>query len=162
MQINKKWRWQEFQTKVSPTVHNTPVKISDMVIFLHHDLYNIDSTCTGHHIIVTYFLSRVIWMKGPSKHYDRRLTEKLRVLCTKYFWKFNHLKKLKLLKIQYPWIHAYIKALTFWSWCTLYIEYVLSFLKNNLFQQLVIFLKKKKIEKIKILCISISLISIPT
>jgi hypothetical protein len=44
------------RTRVPLTVHNTPVKISDMVIFLHHDLYNIDSTCIGHHIIATYFL----------------------------------------------------------------------------------------------------------
>jgi ABC-type uncharacterized transport system permease subunit len=43
-------------TRVPPTVHNMPVKISDMVFFLSHDLFNLALDSNDHHKIVTYFL----------------------------------------------------------------------------------------------------------
>jgi hypothetical protein len=43
-------------TRVPPTVHDTPVKILDMVFFLSPDLYNLALDCNGHHKTVTYFL----------------------------------------------------------------------------------------------------------
>jgi hypothetical protein len=71
--INSKIARKKMHKCIVPPLNKSTANGTYMVIFLHHDLYNVtlDSTCTGHHIIVTYFLW-VIWIKDPSKHCNRR------------------------------------------------------------------------------------------
>jgi hypothetical protein len=121
-------------TRVPPTVRNMPVKIWYMVIFLHHDLYNLalKSTCT-------YSFESNEWKalaNTVTGGTDRD---------TKYFWKFNHVTGNNLIKeIKTVWnsiSYCYIKALTkliyvlcieyqkHWSWTTC------NFLKNKKIDQ---------------------------